>query len=843
MNYEDFENDKKKTHDKVTIHQLINFNNDADNIKISVVVPIFNVEDYIGDCLDSILDQSLKEFEVICVNDGSTDSSLNILKKYAAKDNRIKIINKDNAGYGHTMNIGMDMASGEYFAIVESDDFILPKMFETLYGAAKENDLDFVKSDFYRFYGEDNKNIIKEYQQLDKTKSNKYYNKIFSTHDDHDTYKLLMNTWTGLYNLDFLRKNNIRHSETPGASYQDNGFWFKTFFYGKKVMFIPEPFYMYRRDNPNSSIRNKTKIYAMDTEYDLIDDFLNNRGEKKDFLDAYVYAKYHNFNFTMNRIGLEFKKEFLLSTSEYFNEMKKHNELDTSLLDEYDLNMLNWIVEKPEEYYDYMYNIESKDYEFLKKYLQCRIDIKNLGSENNDVLLIDSNDSLQSFYAPDWFKNSNGIGHVLTSNAGSLDLSFKCVNDGTINLNFKGIDYSDRNGNRIPIYVDYTEIAVDDENLVSGSKVFWHDNPFNFQKSVKNGQIIKVKVKWRPISANSLFRITSDSERLLNVLASCRIDIKNRGQYNNNIKIIDCSDSCGISNPKWLNDNFGVGSVLTSSEGNLDVSFECINDGDLYVAFRGVDLRNREDERIPIFIEYHEINIDGEYLFYDNKITWHDKPLMFDKKVKNGQIVNIKAKWGPLYSRNAILDDNSLNKFSTVRIDLKNYGDKSNNILLLDENTSLFNISQPEWFADLKGTGSVITCDNKELDLSVKCVNDGKLKIDFRGIDFKDSNNNRIPIYIDYSEIKVDGKSLINDSTVLWHDNKLEYSKDVKDGQIVNIKLKWEPLNENSDCKNILIDSTDENKEIKELKKQIKDLTNKNKKLKEFNDTILNSYS
>ena len=842
MNYDDFENDKKKTHDKVVIHQLINFNNDANNIKVSAVVPIFNVEDYIGPCLDSILSQSLKEFEVICVNDGSTDSSLDILKEYAAKDNRIKIINKDNAGYGHTMNIGMDMASGEYFVIVESDDFILPKMFETLYDAAKENDLDFVKSDFYRFYGEDNKNIIKEYQTLDKTKSNKYYNKIFSTRDNHDTYKLLMNTWTGLYKLDFLRKNNIRHSETPGASYQDNGFWFKTFFYGERVMFIPEPFYMYRRDNPNSSIRNKTKIYAMDTEYDLIDDFLNDCDAKKDFLDAYVYAKYHNFNFTMNRIGLEFKKEFLFSTSEYFNEMKKHDELDTSLLDEYDLNMLNWIVERPEDYYDYMYNIESENYEFLKKYLQCRIDIKNLGSENNDLILIDSSDSLQSFYAPDWFKDSNGIGHVLTSNAGSLDVSFKCVNDGTINFNFKGMDFSDKRGNRIPIYVDYTEITVDDENLVSGSKVFWHDNPFNFQKNVKDGQIVKINVKWRPISANSIFRIVPDSQRLLNTLTNCRIDIKNRGKYDNNIKIINCSESCDVSSPKWFNDNFGIGSVLTSNEGNLDVSFECINDGNLYVAFRGLDLRNREGEMIPIFIEYHEIKIDDEYFIPENKITWHNKPLIFNKKVKNGQIVNIKVKWAPLYSNNAILDD-SLNKFSTARIDLKNNGDESNNIVLFNENKSLYNISQPEWFADSNGIGSTITSDNKELDLSFKCVNEGKLKIEFRSLDFKDINNNRIPIYIDYREIKVDGKSIINDSTVLWHDNKLEYSKDVNDGQIVNIKLKWEPLNENSDCKNISIGPADENKEIKKLKKEIESLTNKNKKLKEFNNRILNSQS
>lgn len=212
MKYADYENEKKKTYDKVTIHQLINFENNADNIKISAVVPIFNVEDYIGACLDSILNQTFKEFEVICVNDGSTDSSLDILKEYATKDNKIKIINKDNAGYGHTMNLGMDMASGEYFAIVESDDFILPKMFETLYAAAKKNDLDFVKSDFYRFYGEDNTNIIKEYQKIDY--SGEFYNKIFSTREDHKMYTLLMNTWTGLYNLDFLRRNNIRHSET-----------------------------------------------------------------------------------------------------------------------------------------------------------------------------------------------------------------------------------------------------------------------------------------------------------------------------------------------------------------------------------------------------------------------------------------------------------------------------------------------------------------------------------------------------------------------------------------------------------------------------------------------------
>jgi hypothetical protein len=94
-----------------------------------------------------------------------------------------------------------------------------------------------------------------------------------------------------------------------------------------------------------------------------------------------------------------------------------------------------------------------------------------------------------------------------------LDLSFKCVNDGIITFGFKGLDYRDKKGYRIPIYIDYTEIIIDDESLVSGSKVCWHDNPFNYNKKVKNGQIIKIQVKWRPVNPNSIFNIVSDPEK------------------------------------------------------------------------------------------------------------------------------------------------------------------------------------------------------------------------------------------------------------------------------------------------------------------------------------------
>lgn len=843
---DDYEKSKVETYNKVKIRQLINFDNDSTkDPKISVVIPIFNVEDFLAPCLDSILDQTFKDFEVICVNDGSTDSSLDILREYLSKDERIKIIDKDNAGYGHTMNIGIDMASGKYFLIVESDDYILPTMFETLYEAAEENNLDFVKSDFYRFYG-DKGNMVTDYQKLDPT--GEYYNKVFSTSEDHNTYKLLMNTWTGLYNLDFLRKNNIRHSETPGASYQDNGFWFKTFYYGKRVMFIPEPFYMYRRDNPNSSVKNKTKVYAMDAEYDLINDFLEDRGKRADFFDAFTYAKYHNFHFTMDRIDLEFKKEFLMNSSKLFNEMKDNGELDPSLLDEYDQNILNRIVECPEEYYDYIYNLDAEYYKYLNKYLQCRIDVKNRGFSENDVMLIDCNDFLRDFYKPSWFKDKQGIGSVLSSTFGSLNLSYKCIKDGIIEFSFKSMDIRDRNGHRIPIYIDYTEINIDDENLVTGSMVAWHDNPFNFTKKVKDGQIINLQVKWRPINPESILNLDSVGEKLIDTFSQARLDIRNNGEKDNDLILINHdNDLCDVSKPAWYTSELGIGSVITSNAGELDLSFKCINDGNLVMNFRGVDQRDKDGNRIPIFIDYTSIIVDDEIVLDESKVLWHDEAYIYTKKVKDGQIVNIKFKWSPLNQKSNInlfgRMENSANIFSQSRIDIKNYGTERNGILILDYDDLYDEIYQPNWFKDSEGVGTIFKSNKDYLNLSFKCLNDGDLVIKFKTEELNDKYGGLVPIFIDYEEIVINGENLIDDNIVISSYEPFVYEKKVEDGEIINIYAKWSFLNEDSDSNKTVFKQKSLDSEINRLNKQINELNKENQELKEFNERILNSPS
>ena len=138
--------------------------------KVSIIVPTYNVENYLRECMDSIVGQTLKDIEIICINDGSTDKSLEILKNYAAKDPRIIIVDKKNEGYGVGMNIGLERASGEYIGIVEPDDFVPANMYEDLYNAAKKNDLDFVKADFYRFTGnEEDGTRTLEYNRLDSS--------------------------------------------------------------------------------------------------------------------------------------------------------------------------------------------------------------------------------------------------------------------------------------------------------------------------------------------------------------------------------------------------------------------------------------------------------------------------------------------------------------------------------------------------------------------------------------------------------------------------------------------------------------------------------------------------
>ncbi len=317
-------------------------------VKVSIVVPVCNVEKYLSECIDSILKQSLKEIEIICVDDGSTDSSLEILKQYEKKDQRVRVITKPNAGYGNTMNVGMDAATGEYIGIVESDDWVEKQMFKDLYNSAVKFDADIVKSDYYEF-----STVKKKESVYIRTPFNEsYYNRPINVNEIEDIYHFRMNTWTGIYKTSFLRKYNIRHNETPGASYQDNGFWFKTISLASKIVFVNGAYYHYRQDNPNSSINNKGKVFCMCDEYAYIRQFLeeNPRLYKK-HLQTFLAKKYHNYFYTYGRIADEHKLIFLERFAKEFNESFENEEFDDTLLPPHQMSILKRIMEDYEKFF------------------------------------------------------------------------------------------------------------------------------------------------------------------------------------------------------------------------------------------------------------------------------------------------------------------------------------------------------------------------------------------------------------------------------------------------------------------------------------------------------------
>lgn len=320
-----------------------------EKICVSIVVPVYNAEPFLRQCLDSIIAQRLQNIEIICVNDGSTDSSLEILKSYANSDNRIKILDDKNGGYGHAMNRGIAAANGKYIGIVEPDDYVLPDMFARLFAVAEANRLDFVKSDFYRFKGNGDA-INAEYNSTALHQEN--YGFVFTPLEKTESFRYIMNTWSGIYRRKFLLENNIKHNETSGAAFQDNGFWFQTFCFAKRAMVLREAYYMNRRDNPNSSVLQEDKIFLANNEYKFIKSFIDKHQEfPRKVIYLYSMKRLHTYNFTINRIGWEYKKKYIQKISDEYKEAMKKGEFCQAFFTSNEWTDINRIINDPDEYY------------------------------------------------------------------------------------------------------------------------------------------------------------------------------------------------------------------------------------------------------------------------------------------------------------------------------------------------------------------------------------------------------------------------------------------------------------------------------------------------------------
>ena len=227
-----------------------------DESLVSIIVPIYNAGPYLEQCLDSIVGQTHKDLEIILLNDGSTDDSLATMRRYAENDGRIKMIDKQNQGYGATCNRGLAEATGTWISIVEPDDWIEPGMYaDMLAFAAKFADkgtpLDIVKTPYWRIWMPD----TKQQRKLNCSYKDRIHppKQPFAIADAAHLLCHHPSIWSAIYRKSFLDEHNIRFKEIPGAGWADNPFWVETLCQTDRIGYFDTAYYCYREETPEKS--------------------------------------------------------------------------------------------------------------------------------------------------------------------------------------------------------------------------------------------------------------------------------------------------------------------------------------------------------------------------------------------------------------------------------------------------------------------------------------------------------------------------------------------------------------------------------------------------------------
>lgn len=292
------------------------------DIKVSVILSVYNGERYLKEAIESILNQSFKEIEIILVNDGSTDSSLDILKEYEKKDNRITIINnEENIGLGSSRNKALKIAKGEYITFVDSDDWIVEDCIKEAYTEAKENNTDITMFQMTNY-----NNDTREYHENDWSNLNQlddsFYNCVFDSSRTRDfLFKLPVSACQKIYRRKFLEDINAKFPDR--IYFEDNPFFYYVWLKAERISLIKKHLYV-RRVHSDSITGNCDRKFfdIIPSGVILFDMFVENgyyEAYKKDLIDYRIDA----FRLTMKCLSCDLKEDFYIISKMEFDRILK----------------------------------------------------------------------------------------------------------------------------------------------------------------------------------------------------------------------------------------------------------------------------------------------------------------------------------------------------------------------------------------------------------------------------------------------------------------------------------------------------------------------------------------
>ena len=284
--------------------------------KLSIIIPVYNVEKYLPKCLGSILEQPFKDLEVICVNDGSTDGSLDVLQKIKKNDDRVVIIDKKNEGSGIARNIGLSTAQGEYVYFIDSDDWLEDDVLAKIIAKADELQTDILVFGGLSYYNGKGQNGAYSKNKLPK----KYFGKVVSAKDiKKDIFKFPSTAWTKLYRRSFLIKNEIKFQNIRAG--QDQLPFFHSMITADRIAILPENIYCYQKNREGSvtSVKKKKSFSPIYVFYG-IEEMLEKTGMMEEYRNIFVNKYFSKATSWLGKFDKDLKPQYF----EEYSKLLKH---------------------------------------------------------------------------------------------------------------------------------------------------------------------------------------------------------------------------------------------------------------------------------------------------------------------------------------------------------------------------------------------------------------------------------------------------------------------------------------------------------------------------------------
>ena len=493
--------------------ELAQFKNDMGYRAVSVIIPLYNAEKFIGDCLDSLLEQTLRNFEVIVVDDCSTDNSVKIVEEYTSKfDGRLILakMETNSGGGGLPRNKGLSLANGEYIQFLDADDMLQKTALDEMYTLAKEHDADVVDCAKHYTVNEDGSNLQIEVLQKGELPNKPVFE---SANFGERVSKIIQGLFTVSTCSKFVRRNLLIKNKIffPHICPSEDDIWtYNLVFRANKFLHVPNAVYIRRLSE--SSVMRKERSPQQTINFWLnpvligsksLDELMSGiEYFKKNPKQRYALLRY----FIRVKLNLGFKDVKQLSAYEVYSAIKdKFGERlgDCDVLvsalcaaiykEEISATApaMNDETEAPD-------NAAATLLKF-KRYFSARLDIKMLTTNNADFRIASISDDRAEIRKPEWF-NRDGVGYIVQSYVGSLELVFNVIEGGLIILSLRGLDFRAPNdkSKRIPYWVDYIKFAVNDKIIFNDPTPIWHDEPYDYRFEAKAGEQVKISVEWLP---------------------------------------------------------------------------------------------------------------------------------------------------------------------------------------------------------------------------------------------------------------------------------------------------------------------------------------------------------